>query len=113
LKKSFVSAPILYYFNTERKIMVETDASYLVIARVHSQYDDNDILHSVVYFSRKHSPPEINYGIYDKKRLTIVRAFKEWHPLQEDSPHTIEVISNHRNLTYFTNYHLLYYCQTQ
>jgi hypothetical protein len=42
LKKSFVLAPIVRHFDPERKIMVETDVSNLIVARVLSQYDDDD-----------------------------------------------------------------------
>jgi hypothetical protein len=52
LKKFFVSAPMLHHFDPERKIVVETDASNLVVARILSQDDnDNDIFHPVAYFS--------------------------------------------------------------
>jgi hypothetical protein len=77
LKKSIISAPIHYHFDPERKILVETNTSNLVIARVLPQYDDNDILHPVAYFSKKHSPAEINYEIYDKELLAIVWAFED------------------------------------
>jgi hypothetical protein len=77
LKNSFVSAPILCHFDLERKIVVETDAANLIVAGVLSPYDDNDILHPVPYFSRKHSPAKINHEIYDKEPLAIVQAFKE------------------------------------
>jgi hypothetical protein len=60
LKKPFVSAPILRHFDPEMKIVVEIDASNLVVAGVLSQYGDDDILYPVAYFSRKHSPAEIN-----------------------------------------------------
>jgi hypothetical protein len=56
----------------------------------------------VAYFSRKHSPVTINYEIYDKELLVIVGAFKEWHPLLNGSLYRIEIISDYRNLTYFT-----------
>jgi hypothetical protein len=95
LKKSFVLAAILRHFDPERKIMVETDASNLIIVRVLSQYDHDNILHPVAYFSRKHSPAKINYEIYDKELLTIVRTFNGWCPLLEGAPHTIKVISDH------------------
>jgi hypothetical protein len=63
LKKSFVSALILCHFNPIRKIMVEIDASNLVVARVLSQYDDDNILYAMAYFPRKHSLVQINYVI--------------------------------------------------
>jgi hypothetical protein len=93
-------------------ILVKTDAYNLVIVGILLQYADNDVLHPIAYFSRKHSPAEMDYEIYDKELLTIVRAIKEWHPLLEVSPNTIEVVSNHQNLTYFTSNLLLNYCQT-
>jgi hypothetical protein len=71
--------------------MVETDTSNLIITGVLSQYDDDNILHPVAYFSRKHSPAEINYEIYDKELLAIIQVLKKWRPLLEGSPHTIEV----------------------
>jgi hypothetical protein len=61
-----------------------------------------EILHPVAYFWRKHLPMENNYEIYDKELLMIIHAFAEWQPLLEGSPHTIEGISNHQNLIYFT-----------
>jgi hypothetical protein len=95
LKMSYVSVPIFCHFNPERKRVVETDASNLLIIGALSQYDNDDILHPVAYFSRKFSTAEINCEIYDKEHLAIVRAFKEWHPLLEDSRHTIKVIYDH------------------
>jgi hypothetical protein len=49
-----------------------------LITRVLLQYDDNDILHHVAYFSRKYSLAEINHEIYAKELFAIVQAFKEW-----------------------------------
>jgi hypothetical protein len=95
LRKSFVSTPILYHFDPERKIVVETDTSNLVIVRVLSQYDDHDILHPMAFVLRKHFPAKIYYEIYDKELLAIVQAFKECCPLLEGSLHTIQVISDH------------------
>jgi hypothetical protein len=77
------------------------------------QFDDDDILHPVTYFSRKHSAAEINHEIYDKELVAIIHAFKKWCPLLEGFPHTIEVIFDHQNLTYFTTNYLLNYLQTQ
>jgi hypothetical protein len=113
LKKSFVSAPILCHYHSERKIVVETDASNFIVSGVLSQYNADNILHPVSYFSRKHSPAEINYRIYDKEIPVIVQTFKEWCPLLEGCPHTIEVISDYQNLTYFTTNYLFNYCQTR
>jgi hypothetical protein len=72
LNRTFTSVPILGHLNQERKILVETDAFNLVIARVHVQYDDKNILHLVVYFSKKHFPADFHHEIYQKEPFTMV-----------------------------------------
>ena len=54
-----------------------TDASDYVSEEILSQYNENNVLHSVVYFFKKHSPAECNFEIYDKELMIIVCAFKE------------------------------------
>ncbi|KAI0993448.1 hypothetical protein K3495_g14736, partial [Podosphaera aphanis] len=101
LKDSFTTAPILAHFDPEKEIIVETDASDYVSAGILSQYDENKVLRPVAYFSKKHSPSECNYEIYDKELLAIIRAFEEWRPELEGAAHPIAVISDHKNLEYF------------
>ncbi|KAH0613403.1 uncharacterized protein H6S33_005289 [Morchella sextelata] len=101
LKEAFTTAPILTHFDPEKEITVETDASDYVSAGVLSQYDDNGILRPVAYFSKKHSPAECNYEIYDKELLAIIRSFEEWRLELEGAAHPITVISDYKNLEYF------------
>jgi hypothetical protein len=56
LKATFTSAPILAHFDPDQDVTVETDASDYVSAGVLSQYDDNNVLYPMAYFSKKHSP---------------------------------------------------------
>ena len=42
-----------------------------------SQYDDPGALRLVAFFLAKHSAQEINYDIYDKELLAVVRALEE------------------------------------
>ena len=86
---------------------METDASDYVSADILSQYDDEGTLHPVVFYSKKHSPAECNYEIYDKELLVIVRAFEEWRPHLEGSSHPAQVLSDHKNLEYFMSTKLL------
>jgi len=85
LKKAFTSAPILRHFDYNREIIVEMDASDYVSASILSQHDDDGVLHPVAFYSKKHSPAECNYEIYDKELMAIVRAFEEWRPHLEGS----------------------------
>ena len=99
------------HFNAEMEIIVKTDTSDYVSASIMSQYDDNGVLHPVAYFSKKHSPAECNYEIYDKELMAIIRCFEEWRPELESTPHPIRVLSDHKNLEYFMSTKLLSYRQ--
>ena len=55
----------------------------------------------VAFFSKKHSPAEINYEIYDRGLMAIVRAFEEWRSELEGAAFPIHVISDHKKLEYF------------
>jgi hypothetical protein len=68
---------ILHHFDYDCEAIIETDASDYISAGILSQYDDEGILHTVTFFSKKHSLAECNYEIYDKELMAIVRAFKE------------------------------------
>ena len=98
LKQWFTTAPILAHFDYEKECIVETDASDNVSAGVLSQYGDDTKLHPVAFFSRKHSPQEINYEIYDKELLAIIKAFEEWRHMLEEAGLPIKILTNHKNL---------------
>ena len=71
LKTRFTTAPILRHFDPEKEVIVETDASDYVSAGIMSQYEDG-VLHPVAFFSKKHTPAECNYEIYDKELMAII-----------------------------------------
>ena len=47
-------------------------------------------------------PVELNYEIYNKELLTIQKVFKHWHLYLEGATHVVLVMSDHKNLKYFT-----------
>ena len=66
LKKTFIFNVILYHYNSDHKIMIKINTSDYVFESILSQYNENEVLHSVVYFSKKHNSVKCNYKIYDK-----------------------------------------------
>jgi len=74
---TFTTAPVLRHFDLDREVIIETDTSSYVSAGVLSQYDDDGVLHPVAYFSKKHSPAECNYIIYDKELMAIIMALAQ------------------------------------
>ena len=61
----------------------------------------------MAFFSKKHSPTECNYEIYDKELMAIVQAFEEWHAELQSVENPISVLTDHKNLEYFTTTKLL------
>ena len=101
LKKAFISNVILCHYNSNHKIMIETDISDYVSESILSQYNKDEVLHSVVYFLKKHNSVECNYKIYDKKLIIIVCVFEEWCLKLKGFTFSVEVITDHKNLKYF------------
>jgi hypothetical protein len=101
LKKAFTSDTILRHFDPDKETIVETDASDYVSGGILSQYDDDQVLRPVAFFSKKHNPAECNYEIYDKELMAIVRAFEAWRPELEGAAFPMKVITDHKNLEYF------------
>jgi len=76
LKHYFTTALILAYFNPNLKCIVETDLSNYVLGGVLSQYNKNGKLRPVAFLSWKLAPAKLNYEIYDKELLAIIRCFE-------------------------------------
>jgi len=100
-KKTFIFKIILHHYNSDHKIVIEINALNYVFKDILFQYDENKILHSVTYFSKKHNSVECNYEIYDKKLMIIVCTFKKWWSELKDFIYSVEIITNHKNLEYF------------
>jgi hypothetical protein len=75
LKRRFSETPILAIFNPELPIILKTDASDYAIGTCIMQSKKKKKLHPFAFYSKKMSPAELNYDIYDKKLLAIVTAF--------------------------------------
>jgi len=101
LKKIFTFKIILHHYNSDHKIVIEINVLNYVFKDILFQYDENEILHSVVYFSKKHNSVKCNYEIYDKELMIIVCTFKKWWSELEDFIYSVEMITNHKNLEYF------------
>ncbi len=67
---------VLKHFDSIREAILETNFLNYVNGEVLSQYDDEDILHSVIFYSKNMVLAECNYEIYDKELLTIIRCLK-------------------------------------
>jgi len=76
LKQQMTTVFILKHFYSIRKVILKTDFLNYVNDKVLSQYDDEDILHSMIFYNKNMILAECNYEIYDKELLIIIRCLK-------------------------------------
>ena len=113
LRLAFTEAPILWHFDPECHIRIETDASGYAIGGVLSQLTsgtspdgvviktDISQWHPIAFFLKKIILAEIRYEIYDSKLLVIVEAFTTWRHYLESCKHEVLVFTDHNNLRRF------------
>ena len=100
LRCAFTTAPVLAYYDSSLETWVETNASDFLVAGVLSQ-KHGKVLKPIAYFSKKITPAEFNYMIYDKKLLAIIKSFEPWRPELASVNEPVKVLTNHRNLEHF------------
>ncbi len=92
---------VLKHFNSIREVILKTNFSNYVNDEVLSQYDDEDILHSMIFYSKNMIFAECNYKIYDKELLIIIHCLKHWRFKLKCTNILIKIFINHLNLKYF------------
>src|SRR6202040_4210827 len=64
-------------------------------------------IHPVAFHSRTLTCPELNYDTHDKELLAIFEAFQKWQHYLEGSGSPVDVVTDHKNLEYFSTTKLL------
>jgi len=113
LKHAFTTVPILTHFIPDTPIIVETDASDYAVAGILSITCADGEICPVAYYSRTLTAPELNYDTHDKELLAIFEAFRNWRHYLEGSASPIDVITDHKNLQYFSTSKVLSRWQAQ
>ena len=81
---------------------METDASDYAVAGILSITCADGEIRPVAYYSRTLTAPELNYDTHDKELLAIFEAFRNWRHYLEGSASPIDVVTDHKNLEYFS-----------
>lgn len=100
MKAAFAKAHVLAHYDPFKPTVIETDASDFITAGVLSQEHDG-VLKPVAFFSKKMSPTQWNYAIYDKELLAIVRCLEEWRPELMGLAESFTIKTDHQSLEYF------------
>ncbi len=72
MKRFMIETLILCHFDQTRETILEINSFNYVNDEVLSQYDDEEILHSIAFYSKNMFSAECNYEIYDKELLIII-----------------------------------------
>ena len=107
LKKAFTSAPILTHWIPDAQLIMETDASDYALTAILSVVNEDNEVHPVAFHSRTFTMVELNYDTYDKELLAIFEAFKIWRHYLEGPAYPINVVTDHKNLEYFSTIKVL------
>src|SRR5882724_5925043 len=97
---------------SQTQITVETDASDYALTAVLSITTPNGELHPIAIHSQTFSTPELNYDVHNKE-LAIFEAFKRWRHYLKGSGLPIDMVTDHRNLQYFSTTKILTRRQAQ
>src|SRR5260221_6951965 len=81
---------------------VETDASNCMIAGILSVTTEDGEIRPLAFYSRTLQSAKRNYDMHNKELLAIYEAFKSWCHYLEGSAKTINMVTDHKNLEYFT-----------
>ena len=67
----------------------------------------NGKMHPITFHSQTFVSTKLNYDTHDKELLAIFNAFHQWRHYLEGSKIPIQVITDHKNLEYFTTTKIL------
>jgi len=99
IKRRMIETSILCHFDQTREIILKTDSFNYVNDEVLSQDDDEEILHSIAFYSKNMFSAACNYEIYDKELLIIIQAFEHWRSELKLINISIKMFIDHQALT--------------
>ena len=107
IKKAFTCALVITHWVPDVQITVETDASDYAVAAILSITLSDGEIHPVAFYSRTLTTSELNYDTHDKELLAIYESFRTWRHYLEGSATPIDVVTDHKNLEYFSTTKIL------
>jgi hypothetical protein len=105
LKDRFASQPVLSTIDPEKPFTLQTDASAFAVGATLMQLQSDGHEHPMAFFSGSLQLAEINYDIYDRELLAIIKAIRHWCHHLLGARHPFRILTDHNNLTYFCELH--------
>jgi len=92
---------------------METDALDYALATILSIVNKENEVYLVAFYSYTFTMAELNFDTHDKELLAIFKAFKIWRHYLEGLVYPIDVVTNYKNLEYFSTTKVLTWIQAQ
>ena len=81
---------------------METDVLDYALAAILSIFNEDNEVYPVVFHSHTFTVAELNYNTHNKELLAIFEAFKIWWHYLEGPAYPIDIVTDHKNLEYFS-----------
>ena len=81
---------------------METDALDYALAAILSIVNKDKKVHLVAFHFCTFTVAKLNYNTHNKELLTIFETFKIWQHYLEGLAYSIDVVTDHKNLEYFS-----------
>ena len=101
LQTVFTRQLVLAFLDTSKPFTLMTDALLMASGAVLMQLNTNGDMKPCGYLSQTFSLAEQNYDIFNQELLAVIRGLKEWRQYLLGSSFPVEVLIDHKNLTYF------------
>ena len=92
---------------------METDALDYAFATILSIINEENEVYPVVFHFGTFTTVKLNYDTHDKELLAIFEAFKIWQHYLEGLVYPVDIITDHKNLEYFSTTKVLTQKQVQ
>ena len=92
---------------------METDTLDYALTAILSIVNEENEVHPVAFHSCTFTAAELNYDTYDKELLAIFKAFKIWQHYLEGPAYPIDIVTDYKNLEYFSTTKVLIWRQVQ
>ena len=88
-------------FNLRKQTVIKINILDQAQESILSQLNKFKNLYLIVFHLQKFINFKLNYEIYNKELLAIVKAFKQWKSYLKELKNLIQVYIDHKNLVYF------------
>jgi len=92
---------------------METNTSDYTFAAILFIVNKENEVYPVTFHSHTFTVVELNYNTHEKELLAIFEAFKIWQHYLEGLVYPINVVTDHKNLEYFSTTNVLTWRQAQ